>query len=86
MLCKEMVKPPHHINRTQSGVKDWEEVEIRTRSLARLERIWTSNLGGAGSGGSSNSGSPSNGLSVSGEERERRLFCEALKDGFVLCQ
>ena len=83
MLCKEIVKPPHHMNRTQSGVKDWEEVEIRTRSLARLERIWTNNLG---SGGSSNSGLASNGLSVSGEERERRLFCEALKDGFVLCQ
>lgn len=86
MLCKEIVKPPLHMNRTQSGINDWEEVEIRTRSLARLERIWTSNLGGAGSGGSSNSGSASNGLSVSGEERERRLFCEALKDGFVLCQ
>ena len=23
---------------------------------------------------------------ASGEERERRLFCEALRDGYVLCQ
>ncbi|KAF7308778.1 Cell division control protein [Mycena kentingensis (nom. inval.)] len=84
MLCKEIVKPPAHMARTEAGQKDWEEVEVRMRALARLERIW----GKSGVGGSSSNltlGQPS-GISVGGEERERRLFTEALRDGFVLCQ
>ncbi|KAF9266954.1 hypothetical protein L218DRAFT_996486 [Marasmius fiardii PR-910] len=88
MLCKEIVKPPAHMSRTAAGIKDWEEVEIRTRALVRLERIW-------GKSGVSTSSSnvnvnalpmSSSGLSLAGEERERRLFSEALRDGFVLCQ
>ena len=90
LLCKEIIKPPAHMSRTESGMRDWEEVEIRMRSLVRLERIWqktpvspsaassTSNVNIAGL--SSSSGS------ISGEERERKLFSEALRDGFVLCQ
>ncbi|KAF7370599.1 Cell division control protein [Mycena sanguinolenta] len=84
MLCKEVVKPPAHMTRTEAGLKDWEEVEVRVRALARLERIW----GKSGIGGSSSNitlGAPA-GVSVGGEERERRLFTEALRDGFVLCQ
>ncbi|KAF7356594.1 Cell division control protein [Mycena venus] len=84
MLCKEVVKPPLHMSRTEAGLKDWEEVEVRVRALARLERIW----GKSGVGGSSSNltlGAPA-GISVGGEERERRLFTEALRDGFVLCQ
>ena len=71
-----------------------EEVELRLRALARLERIW-------GKGGSANVNGVSNtsggavtgfgglspgGVSSVGEDRERRLFSEALKDGYVLCQ
>ncbi|KAJ7890536.1 Pkinase-domain-containing protein [Mycena olivaceomarginata] len=84
MLCKEVVKPPQHMSRTEAGLKDWEEVEVRVRALARLERIW----GKSGIGGSSSNltlGTPA-GVSVTGEDRERRLFTEALRDGFVLCQ
>lgn len=84
MLCKEVVKPPVHMSRTEAGLKDWDEVEMRVRALARLERIW----GKSGIGGSSSNltlGAPA-GVSVGGEERERRLFTEALRDGFVLCQ
>ncbi|KAJ7483233.1 hypothetical protein FB451DRAFT_949623, partial [Mycena latifolia] len=83
MLCKEVVKPPVHMSRTEAGLKDWDEVEVRVRALARLERIW----GKSGIGSSSNLtlGTPA-GVSVGGEERERRLFAEALRDGFVLCQ
>ncbi|KAJ6581497.1 hypothetical protein B0H19DRAFT_927936 [Mycena capillaripes] len=84
MLCKEVVKPPLHMSRTDAGLKDWEEVEMRVRALARLERIW----GRSGIGGSSSNitlGTPG-GVSVGGEDRERRLFTEALRDGFVLCQ
>ncbi|KAK6992189.1 cell division control protein [Favolaschia claudopus] len=74
MLCKEVVKPPVHMSRTEAGLKDWEEVEVRVRALARLERIW----GKSGIGGSSSN--------LTLEDRERRLFTEALRDGFVLCQ
>ncbi|CAK5267814.1 unnamed protein product [Mycena citricolor] len=84
MLCKEVIKPPPHMARTDAGMRDWQEVEVRVRALSRLERIW----GKSGVGGSSSNitlGTPS-GISVAGEERERRLFTEALRDGFVLCQ
>ena len=63
-------------------------MEARTRALARLERIW----GQSGNGGACSSTNAStaallssSGL-TSGEEGERRLFCEALRDGYVLCQ
>jgi hypothetical protein len=89
MLCKEIIKIPPHMSRSESGIKDWEEVEFRTRALARSERTWVKS-GGVIGGSTSNLNSPggmtSSGLSAGGEERERRLFCEALRDGFVLCQ
>ncbi|KAI4522198.1 hypothetical protein K525DRAFT_199375 [Schizophyllum commune Loenen D] len=82
MLCKEVGKPPVH-GRSDQAIRDWDEVELRTRALIRLERVWskspsTTNVNGA------SALSPS-GLSVGGEERERRLFCECLRDGYVLC-
>ncbi|KAJ7285230.1 hypothetical protein C8J57DRAFT_1170524, partial [Mycena rebaudengoi] len=40
MLCKEVVKPPVFMSRTEAGLRDWEEVEARMRALARLEHIW----------------------------------------------
>ncbi|ESK96507.1 cell division control protein [Moniliophthora roreri MCA 2997] len=88
MLCKEIVKPPAHMGRTESGQRDWEEVELRTRALARLERIWGKSGVSASSSNVNVNVLPmsSSGLSVAGEERERRLFTEALRDGFVLCQ
>ncbi|KAJ7581275.1 hypothetical protein C8J56DRAFT_794068 [Mycena floridula] len=71
MLCKEIIKPPVHISRSEAALRDWEEVEVRTRALIRHERVWSK------SGFSGTSGV---------EERGRRLFCEALRDGLVLCQ
>jgi len=67
--------------KNNQGVRDWEEVEYRMRSLVRLERIW----GRSGVANASTAGSP-NALSAAGEERERRTFSETLRDGFVLCQ
>lgn len=68
------------MSRSESGVGDWEEVKRRIAALARLERVW-------GKSGAINQESPGRGiLSASGEERERKLFAEALKDGFILCQ
>ncbi|KAH6915968.1 STE/STE11/cdc15 protein kinase [Coprinopsis sp. MPI-PUGE-AT-0042] len=77
MLCKEILKPPPHMAKTEAGLRDWEEVEVRTRALVRLERIWSRPA----------AATPSSPIATaSGEDRERKLFCEALRDGFVLCQ
>lgn len=69
-----------------------EEIELRLRALARLERVWAKNGGASVTGGPNAPGitgfgglSPG-GVSSMGEDRERRLFSEALKDGYVLCQ
>ncbi|KAF8323512.1 uncharacterized protein EI90DRAFT_2386793 [Cantharellus anzutake] len=52
--------------------KQWtEEMELRTRKLARMEKGWNKRTGMETS---------------SGEERENATFCEALRDGYVLCQ
>jgi hypothetical protein len=69
------------MSRTEAGLRDWEEVELRVRALARLDRI----LGKSGVEGSS-SNLPFDAPARLSVERERRLFTEALLDGFVLCQ
>ncbi|KZT09938.1 uncharacterized protein LAESUDRAFT_756159 [Laetiporus sulphureus 93-53] len=88
-LCKEMLKPPSQVNKSALQPREWEEVEVRLRGLARLERVWGKS-GVVGMGSSSQLGTigaaSSNGVSAGGEERERRLFGEALRDGYVLCQ
>ena len=71
-----------------------EEIELRLRALARLERIWGRSAGANANGVSNTSGNAitgfgglgAGGVSSMGEDRERRLFSEALKDGYVLCQ
>ena len=86
-------------NASRGGLdpKDWEEVEARLRALARLERIWgRSGALGSGAGAGSTSqvnvvglglgGGSGGGVASGGEEKERRLFAEALRDGYVLCQ
>ncbi|KAG2011848.1 STE/STE11 protein kinase [Coprinopsis cinerea AmutBmut pab1-1] len=78
MLCKEILKPPPHMAKTDAGVRDWKEVEARTAALVRLERIWSRPFSPTTSQSSPTTGA--------GEERERKLFCDALRDGFVLCQ
>ncbi|KIM44724.1 hypothetical protein M413DRAFT_25159 [Hebeloma cylindrosporum] len=73
MICREVscTKPPLHMSRTEQGIKDWDEVELRMRALVRLERVW----------GRSAHASP--GTSGSGEERERKIFVDALRDGLM---
>ncbi|KAI0794041.1 Pkinase-domain-containing protein [Fomes fomentarius] len=83
-LCKEMLKPPSQVKQSSLDPKDWEEVEVRLRPLARLERIWTRS-GAMGSTTQVNVVGLGNGV-ASGGEKERRLFAEALRDGYVLCQ
>ncbi|KAF5387299.1 hypothetical protein D9757_005754 [Collybiopsis confluens] len=83
VLCKETIRPPQHM--IERGKKDWEEVEVRMRALVRLERIWGRSSVQASSSNVNVNGMSSSGLSASGEERERRYFTEALRDGFVLC-
>lgn len=71
-----------------------EEIELRLRALARLERIWKRGGATNTTGVSNTPGSVVTGFGVLGpggassvgEDRERRLFSDALKDGYVLCQ
>lgn len=80
-----MLKPPSQVNKASLDQKDWEEVEHRLRSLARLERIW-GRSGALGSTSQVNVAGAGNGVASGSEEKERRMFAEALRDGFVLCQ
>jgi hypothetical protein len=77
LLCRELGRGSAQLRRNGFSNQDCEEVEVRIRYLVRLERIWSKI--GPGSASSSN-------VSASGEERERRVFTEALRDGYVLCQ
>ncbi|KIK98194.1 hypothetical protein PAXRUDRAFT_71369, partial [Paxillus rubicundulus Ve08.2h10] len=87
LLCKELRKPPLHLSRSENA-KEWAEVEVRLQPLMRLERIWGKNgaLPGTSSSQVAVTGLNSVVVSGAGEERERKLFCEALRDGVVLCQ
>lgn len=80
LLCKELRKAPPHLARIDAQ-KEWAEVEVRLQPLVRLERVWGKS---GGAGGASSSQVAGNGSA--GEERERKLFCEALRDGVILCQ
>ncbi|KAI8974517.1 Pkinase-domain-containing protein [Trametes punicea] len=84
-LCREMLKPPSQISKSGLEPKDWEEVEVRLRELARLERIW-GRSGAVASSSQVNVAGLGNGVASRSEEKERRLFGEALRDGYVLCQ
>jgi hypothetical protein len=87
MLCKEMIRPPSYISKSDQAKRDWEAVGVRIQPLARLERVWgMSSICSSGNLNSSTSGMSPSSSSAAGEERERRVFCEALRDGFVLCQ
>lgn len=81
ILIRDLLKPPSHLRDSSMSQEEYEEVELRLRNLARLERVW----GKSGVNGST-SQLTSSGLSAGGEDRERRHFCDALKDGYVLCQ
>ncbi|THH32473.1 hypothetical protein EUX98_g1723 [Antrodiella citrinella] len=80
-----MLKPPSTRGPSLDPL-EYEEVELRLRSLSRLERVWGKSGGGANSSQVNVSGLTSSGLSAGGEDRERKQFAEALRDGYVLCQ
>ncbi|PVF92803.1 hypothetical protein CPB86DRAFT_877616 [Serendipita vermifera] len=75
LLIKHLARPPPPLKQ-----EDWQDVEVRLRALSRLERIW----GRSGGGSSATAVGSASGYG-GGEERERRLFCEAVRDGYVLC-
>jgi hypothetical protein len=68
-LIKELSRPLNQALKALPAM-GWEEVEIRLRALSRLEKTSRSMSGGSSS---------------TAEERERREFELALKDGVVLC-
>ncbi|TBU27276.1 hypothetical protein BD311DRAFT_696875, partial [Dichomitus squalens] len=80
-----MLKPPSQVNKSSLDPKEYDEVEARLRALARLERIWT-RTGAMGSTTQVNLAGQGSGVASGSEEKERRLFAEALRDGYVLCQ
>jgi hypothetical protein len=81
VLVREMLHPaqmPQSI-----GAREAEEIELRLRIFARIERIWID------SPGASNTASQLGYMpfpSTVREDRERRLFAAVLRDGYVLCQ
>lgn len=76
VLCKEMLKPSQSAS---LEVHESEEVECRMRALTRLERVW-----GKWRFYEREHDSACLGANMVGEER--RLFTEALRNGYVLCQ
>ena len=76
LLIKHLSRPPPSLR-----PHEWHGVEVRLQALARLERIW----GRKGAGGSSSTELGTITGLGGGEERERRLFCETVRDGYVLC-
>lgn len=85
-LCKELRKPPYYLSRPDRQ-RDWTEVEVRLQPLMRVERMW-----GKSSAISRTTFNQSMAISLgstvinnAGEERERKLFHDALRDGVVLC-
>ncbi|KAH8997816.1 hypothetical protein EDB86DRAFT_3076353 [Lactarius hatsudake] len=82
VLCKEMLRPGQSAS---LGLREAEEVECRMRALARLERVWVK-TGASTNGSTTQLGGLSLSANMAGEERERRMFTEALRDGYVLCQ
>ncbi|KAG1790434.1 uncharacterized protein HD556DRAFT_1242296, partial [Suillus plorans] len=76
LLCKELRKSPAHLVRSVPQ-KEWAEVEVHMQPLIRLERVWGKSGGASASSSQVAGGDGSMVLSSAGEERERRLFCEA---------
>lgn len=78
VLCKEMLRPGQS---TDLGIRDSEEIEMRMRALARLERGWEES-GDSTSGSSTQLSASEIGIGASagmaGEERERKVFTQAL--------
>ncbi|KAL4065848.1 Pkinase-domain-containing protein [Scleroderma citrinum] len=87
VLCKELRKPPPHLS-LPVRQKEWAEVEVRLQPLIRVERMrgMSSVLPSASSSQVAVANMNSTVLSNAGEERERKLFYEALRDGVILCQ
>ncbi|KAI9449935.1 Pkinase-domain-containing protein [Lactarius psammicola] len=82
VLCKEMLRPGQSAS---LGGREAAEVEYRLGALARLERVWERS-GVSTNGSTTQLGGMSSSTNMAGEERERRMFIEALRDGYVLCQ
>ncbi len=82
VLCKEMLRPSQNAS---LGGREAEEVEWRLRALARLERVW-GRSGASANGSTTQLGGMTSSTNMAGEERERKMFTDALRDGYVLCQ
>lgn len=83
LLCMVLFSPPHLCS-DEIDAKVWEEVQVRIKSLSELQHTWGMN--GEIGGRNSAMRSAQKVDSVYGKEIEMRVFGEALRDGYVLCQ
>ena len=89
MLCKETLQPGKGMD--PLGLRETEKVEARLRALAGLERVREENTYGVSGSGNQPRFSAAKGdrnarVIAPGEETERRLFADTMRDGHVLCQ
>jgi len=84
VLCKEMLRPTERPN---LGLNDSRGVVVRLQALAELEREWGgNNISGSATQNGALGTTRDIRINDPGEEKERMLFAEALRDGYVLCQ
>jgi len=84
VLCKEMLRPTERPN---LGLNDSRGVVVRLQALAELEREWGgNNISGSATQNGALGTTRDTRINDPGEEKERMLFAEALRDGYVLCQ
>ena len=82
VLCEQMLRQRTGLDKRKS-----EEVRVRMRPLSRLELVWReSEVSMNGSATPLSASEMRVGASMVGEERVQRLFANALRDGYVLCQ
>jgi hypothetical protein len=85
ILCEQMLRAEES---TGLGTRESEEIEVRMGALVQLQREFEE-LGQEVSmnRGTTHFGASGTGTVVSArEEREREVFTQALRDGYVLCQ
>jgi hypothetical protein len=84
VLCKEMLRPTERPN---LRLYDSKEVAARLQALAEIEREWGGNdISGSATQNGALGATRDARANGPGEEKERMLFAEALRDGYVLCQ
>ncbi|KAF8316811.1 hypothetical protein DL93DRAFT_717042 [Clavulina sp. PMI_390] len=73
-IVRESSTPPYDLMQSSSPLlgRQWlQEMEVRTRGLMKLTKKW---------------GDGERTVGADDDEKERKMFCDALRDGYILCQ